>query len=90
MPVAGVLAAYRSTIETHLNWGTSYLVHDLYRRFLVPSATEPQLLRLARLATAGSLIAFQSGPSRSADIEKTLILGVHGPRRVHVILVAGG
>ncbi len=34
--VAGTLAAYRSTIETHLNWGTSYLVHDFYRRFLRP------------------------------------------------------
>ena len=32
--IAGMLAAYRSTIETHLNWGTSYLVHDFYRRFL--------------------------------------------------------
>ena len=31
--VAGLLAAYVSTISTHLNWGTSYLVHDLYRRF---------------------------------------------------------
>ena len=29
--VAGLLAAYRSTIETHLNWGTSYLVHDFYQ-----------------------------------------------------------
>ena len=32
--VAGLLAAYVSTISTHLNWGTSYLVHDLYRRFI--------------------------------------------------------
>ena len=38
--VAGTLAAYRSTIETHLNWGTSYLVHDFYRRFLRPGETE--------------------------------------------------
>ena len=36
--VAGLLAAYVSTISTHLNWGTSYLVHDLYRRFLRPEA----------------------------------------------------
>ena len=34
--VAGLLAAYVSTLSTHLNWGTSYLVHDFYRRFLQP------------------------------------------------------
>ena len=50
--VAGLLAAYRSTIETHLNWGTSYLVHDFYRRFLRRSASEKHYVFMGRLVTA--------------------------------------
>jgi len=50
--VAGTLAAYRSTIETHLNWGTSYLVHDLYRRFLNRGASEKHYVLAGRITTA--------------------------------------
>ncbi|MCL4847924.1 MAG: Na+:solute symporter [Acidobacteria bacterium] len=49
--VAGLLAAYISTISTHLNWGTSYLVHDFYRRFLRPDASERHYVLVGRLAT---------------------------------------
>jgi Na+/proline symporter len=54
--VAGTLAAYRSTIETHLNWGTSYLVHDLYRRFLRPGESERHYVLVGRLTTAGLMV----------------------------------
>jgi Na+/proline symporter len=54
--IAGTLAAYRSTIETHLNWGTSYLVHDLYRRFLRPGKTEHHYVFAGRLTTAALMV----------------------------------
>ncbi|HEX6398398.1 MAG TPA: sodium:solute symporter family protein, partial [Steroidobacteraceae bacterium] len=50
--VAGLLAAYVSTISTHLNWGTSYLVHDLYRRFVRPGASESHYVQTGRVVTA--------------------------------------
>ncbi|MFI5243946.1 MAG: sodium:solute symporter family protein [Gemmatimonadales bacterium] len=54
--VAGTLAAYRSTVETHLNWGTSYLVHDLYRRFLRSGKSEKHYVLVGRLTTAGLMV----------------------------------
>jgi solute:Na+ symporter, SSS family len=50
--IAGMLAAYVSTISTHLNWGTSYLVHDFYRRFLRPGEDERHYVMVGRLVTA--------------------------------------
>jgi Na+/proline symporter len=55
--VAGLVAAYVSTISTHLNWGTSYLVHDLYRRFMRPDASERHYVLMGRLVTAGLMVA---------------------------------
>ncbi len=49
--IAGMLAAYVSTISTQLNWGTSYLVHDFYRRFLRTGATEKHYVLIGRLTT---------------------------------------
>lgn len=49
--VASLAAAYMSTISTHLNWGASYMTHDIYRRFVSPKATEGQLVRVGRLST---------------------------------------
>jgi solute:Na+ symporter, SSS family len=49
--VAGIFAAYRSTIETHLNWGTSYLVHDFYQRFIRPRSSQRELVLAGRLVT---------------------------------------
>ena len=49
--VGGLIAANSSTILTHLNWGSSYLVHDFYRRFINSEATEGHYVNVGRLST---------------------------------------
>jgi Na+/proline symporter len=54
--IAGLLSAYISTIATHLNWGTSYVVNDLYRRFLKPGESEAHYVLMGRLVTAALMV----------------------------------
>ncbi|HEY7612712.1 MAG TPA: sodium:solute symporter family protein [Gemmatimonadales bacterium] len=49
--VATFAAAYMSTIGTHLNWGASYLVNDVYLRFINPKATRRAQVMASRAAT---------------------------------------
>jgi Na+/proline symporter len=55
--VAGFLAAFMSTIATHLNWGSSYLVSDFYRRFVKRDASEKHYVSVSRWTTALLVIA---------------------------------
>ncbi len=54
--IASLLAAYISTMDTHLNWGASYLVHDFYKRFFKPEASEKHYVLVARLVTTALMI----------------------------------
>jgi Na+/proline symporter len=49
--VAAFLAAFMSTVGTQLNWGCSYLVNDLYKRFFVRDATEKHYVLISRVFT---------------------------------------
>src|SRR5260221_8876297 len=49
--VAAFAAAYMSTIATQLNWGASYLVNDLYRRFMVRTASDQHYVTVSQVAT---------------------------------------
>lgn len=55
--VASLIAAYMSTISTHLNWGSSYVVNDFYLRFLNPEATDKQQVAIGRLSTILIMVA---------------------------------
>ena len=54
--VASLIAAYMSTISTHLNWGSSYVAYDFYQRFIRPDATEKQMVNIGRISTVVLMI----------------------------------
>ncbi|MFQ6070791.1 MAG: hypothetical protein ACE5LC_09765 [Candidatus Aminicenantales bacterium] len=54
--VAAELAAFMSTIDTHINWGSSYLMNDLYRKFIRKQASEKHYVFISRLITAAVLV----------------------------------
>jgi Na+/proline symporter len=49
--VAALIAAFMSTIATHLNWGSSYLINDFYGRFIDRHAREQRLVMFGRIST---------------------------------------
>ncbi|MCK9325735.1 MAG: Na+:solute symporter [Bacteroidales bacterium] len=54
--VASLIAAFMSTTASQLNWGSSYIANDFYRRFLNPKATEKQVVAAGRISTVVLMI----------------------------------
>lgn len=54
--VAALIAAFMSTIATHLNWGSSYIINDFYGRFIDPHAGDKKLVSIARWTTLALMI----------------------------------
>jgi Na+/proline symporter len=49
--IVSFLAAFMSTIDTHLNWGASYLINDIYKRFYMPDASEKHYVIVGKILT---------------------------------------
>ncbi len=67
--LASLIAAFMSTISTHLNWGSSYMVNDFYKRFVKPEASEKEQVFVARVSTVilmvlSSLLALSFGSAK--------------------------
>ena len=58
--LASLIAAYMSTISTHLNWGASYVTNDFYKQQINPTASEKQLVNVGRFATVFLFLASAS------------------------------
>jgi SSS family solute:Na+ symporter len=54
--LASLIAAVMSTLSTHLNWGSSYIVNDFYLRFMKPEATDKELVAVGRISTVGLMV----------------------------------
>ena len=54
--VVSLVAAFMSTVSTSVNWGASYLTHDLYQRFLRPKASQQELLLAGQLTSVLLLV----------------------------------
>ncbi len=54
--LAAFAAAYMSTIGTQLNWGASYVVNDVYRRFVRPRASEREYVAVSQVVTVGLML----------------------------------
>jgi Na+/proline symporter len=54
--LASLIAAYISTISTHLNWGSSYIVNDFYAQQINKNATEKELVMVGRISTVVLMI----------------------------------
>ncbi|MGE5357699.1 MAG: sodium:solute symporter family protein [Bacteroidales bacterium] len=69
--VAAFFAAYMSTVSTQLNWGTSYLVNDFYRRFVVTNGSDRHYVFVSRVTTiltmmVGATVTFYLDSIRQA------------------------
>jgi len=68
--LAGFAAAYMSTVGTHLNWGASYLVNDVYKRFLKRDAGERHYVAVSRLTTVLLFLASIAVTAQLGSVEK--------------------
>ena len=51
LALASLMAAFMSTVSTHINWGASYIVNDFYHRLINPEASDRKLTWVSRVAT---------------------------------------
>jgi SSS family solute:Na+ symporter len=68
--LAGFAAAYMSTVGTHLNWGASYLVNDVYKRFVKVDGTQKHYVGVSRATTVFLFIASVAVTSQLSSVEK--------------------
>jgi Na+/proline symporter len=73
--VASMIAAFMSTITALFNWGASYLVNDLYQRFMVRKASQHHYVRVGRIMTVLLAVIGGYAATKAEDIQQLLAIG---------------
>ena len=81
------LSAYMSTLSTQFNWGTSYLVNDLYKRFLKPKSTQNQLINTSRLITLTLMIVALIVTNYLTTFESVFLFVVEASAGLGLVLI---
>lgn len=68
--IASLLAAFMSTVDTHLNWGVSYVAHDLWPRHVRPGASAREEVLVGRVFTALFAVAALAVATQIDSVEK--------------------
>ncbi len=82
--VASFVAAFMSTVDTHVNWGSSYLINDFYKRLIVKKASNAHYVMISRLSGlfimifAGLLAYFMESVLDSWKFLFTITMGIGG------------
>jgi len=65
---ASLLAAFMSTVSTQVNWGASYVVRDLYQRFIAKDAPQERLVMVARVGSIAITLIAAAMSFRMTDV----------------------
>ena len=84
-----VLSSMSSGGRTPSVYAPAHICIGYTRQLVYDIGDALQQLQIKYGENMPSLISFASGPSRTADIEKTLVTGVHGPKEVYCFLLEG-
>ncbi|MBI5647932.1 MAG: Na+:solute symporter [Ignavibacteriae bacterium] len=85
--IAAFFAAYMSTIATHLNWGTSYIVNDFWRRFVQKGREEKSYVRISRIATIGIMVLSMAVTSIMTSISDAWIFIIECGAGLGLVLI---
>ncbi len=85
--IAAFFAAYMSTIATHLNWGTSYIVNDFWRRFVQKGRDEKSYVRISRIATIGIMVLSMAVTSIMTSISDAWIFIIECGAGLGLVLI---